>query len=139
MSKQTTRPTPFGPCERSEEPLFCVRPGIPIEHVLEHASYVLGTARVLTLAAQDLCTEHQSYLNWASLQFSLQHSQVDPDVWLVSGFWSSEQAMSDYFNSPALVIFTELLNDGVLRSMDFQTFTDASAAHAYGEYLQLAG
>jgi quinol monooxygenase YgiN len=73
------------------------------------------------------------------LQFSLQHSQVDPDVWLVSGFWSSEQAMSAYFSSPALMLFTELLNDMVVRSMDFQTFTDASAANAYGEYLQLAG
>ena len=70
MSKQTTRPTTFGPSDRSEEPLFCVQPGIPIEHALEHASYVLGTARVLTLAAQDLCTEHQSYLNWASLQLA---------------------------------------------------------------------
>ena len=73
------------------------------------------------------------------LQFSLQHSQVDPDVWLISGFWSSEEAMSAYFNSAALMIFTELLNDMVVRSMDFQTFTDASAAQAYGEYLQLAG
>ena len=45
MSKQTTRPTPFGPSDRSEEPLFCVQPCIPIEHALEHASYVLGTAR----------------------------------------------------------------------------------------------
>lgn len=70
MSKPTTRPTPFGLNERSEEPLFCVQPGIPIEHALEHASYVLGTARVLTLAAQDLCTEHQSYLNWASLHLA---------------------------------------------------------------------
>ncbi|TFW43570.1 DUF3077 domain-containing protein [Pseudomonas fluorescens] len=70
MPKQTTRPAPFGPCERSEIPLFRVQPDIPIEHALEHASYVLGTARVLTLAAQDLCTEHQSYLNWASLQLA---------------------------------------------------------------------
>jgi heme-degrading monooxygenase HmoA len=30
-------------------------------------------------------------------EFALQHSQVDPDVWLVSGFWSSEQAMTAYF------------------------------------------
>ncbi|MEG8231203.1 hypothetical protein [Pseudomonas orientalis] len=37
---------------------------------MEHASHVLGTARVLTLAAQDLCTEHQSCLNWASLQLA---------------------------------------------------------------------
>ncbi|MGE1155426.1 DUF3077 domain-containing protein [Pseudomonas kitaguniensis] len=70
MSKPTTRPTPFGLSERSEEPLFCVQPGIPIEHALEHASYVLGTARVLTLAAQGLCTEQQSYLNWASLHLA---------------------------------------------------------------------
>ncbi|CAM2817687.1 antibiotic biosynthesis monooxygenase family protein [Pseudomonas gessardii] len=73
------------------------------------------------------------------LQFSLQHSQVDPDVWLVSGFWCSEQAMSAYFSSPALMLFSELLNDGVVRSMDFQTFIEASAPDAYGEYLQLAG
>ncbi|SDU84285.1 antibiotic biosynthesis monooxygenase family protein [Pseudomonas mucidolens] len=73
------------------------------------------------------------------LQFSLQRSQIDPDVWLVSGFWSSEQAMNVYFNSPALLIFTELLNDMVVRSMDFQTFTDTSAVNADGEYLQLAG
>ena len=70
MPKQTTRPTPFGHCDRSEDPLFCVQPDLPIEHALEHASCVLGTARVLTLAAQDLCTEHQSYLNWASLQLA---------------------------------------------------------------------
>ncbi|MFO2462562.1 antibiotic biosynthesis monooxygenase [Pseudomonas sp. 15FMM2] len=73
------------------------------------------------------------------LQFSLQRSQVDPDVWLVSGFWSSEQAMSAYFSSPALMIFTELLNDMLVRSMDFQTFTDTSAVNGYGQYLQLAG
>jgi len=73
------------------------------------------------------------------LQFSLQHSLSDPDVWLISGFWSSEQAMSAYFSSPALVIFSELVNDLVIRSMDFQTFTDTSAVNAYGEYLQLAG
>lgn len=54
MSKQTTRPTPFGVCDRNEAPLFSVQPGILIEHALEHASCVLGTARVLTLAAQDL-------------------------------------------------------------------------------------
>ena len=66
----TTRPTTFGLCDRSEKHLFCVQPNIPIEHALEHASYVLGTARVLALAAQGLCTEHQSYLNWASLQMA---------------------------------------------------------------------
>ena len=47
--------------------------------------------------------------------------------------------MSAYFSSPALVLFTELLNDRGVRSMDFQTFTDACADKAYGEYLQLAG
>ncbi|WP_370656561.1 antibiotic biosynthesis monooxygenase, partial [Klebsiella pneumoniae] len=51
-------------------------------------------------------THHQGRQAQGCLQFSLQHSQVDPDVWLVSGFWSSEQAMSAYFNSPALMIFT---------------------------------
>ena len=61
------------------------------------------------------------------LQFSLQHSQVDPDVWLVSGFWSSEQAMSAYFNSPALMIFSELLNDMVVRSMERAKLSGSAA------------
>ena len=73
------------------------------------------------------------------LQFSLQHTPGRPRCVAGVRVLSSEQAMSAYFSSPALMIFTELLNDMVVRSMDFQTFTDASAAQAYGEYLQLAG
>lgn len=72
------------------------------------------------------------------LQFSLQHSLSDPNLWLISGSWSSEQAMNAYFNSPALMIFTELLNDMAVSSIDFQTFRQTSCAYK-GESLQRAG
>ncbi|MCB2251726.1 antibiotic biosynthesis monooxygenase [Pseudomonas chlororaphis] len=70
------------------------------------------------------------------LQFALQHSQCDADLWLVSGFWSSQEAMTDYFCSPAMAIFTELVQDLVVNSLDFHTFKDVSAAQAAGEYVQ---
>ncbi|WP_028683258.1 antibiotic biosynthesis monooxygenase family protein [Pseudomonas chlororaphis] len=73
------------------------------------------------------------------LQFALQHSQCDADLWLVSGFWSSQQAMTDYFCSPAMAIFAELVQDLVVNSLDFHTFRDVSAAQAEGEYAQLNG
>ena len=41
------------------------------------------------------------------LSFALQHSQCDPELWLVSGFWSNQQMMTAYFNSPAMEIFAE--------------------------------
>ncbi|OLF52814.1 antibiotic biosynthesis monooxygenase family protein [Pseudomonas chlororaphis] len=71
------------------------------------------------------------------LQFALQRSQCDADLWLVSGFWSNQQAMTDYFCSPVLAIFAELVQDLVVNSLDFHTFCDVSAAQAEGEYAQL--
>jgi len=71
------------------------------------------------------------------LHFALQHSQCDADLWLVSGFWSSQQAMTAYFNSPAMAIFAELVQDLVVNSLDFHTFSTVSALQAHGEYPQL--
>jgi len=64
------------------------------------------------------------------LNFSLQQSQCDPQLWLVSGFWSSQQMMTAYFNSPSMEVFAELVQDLVVNSLDFHTFRDVSAAQA---------
>jgi quinol monooxygenase YgiN len=67
------------------------------------------------------------------LSFSLQHSQCDPDLWLVSGFWTHQQAMTAYFSTPAMQIFADLVQDLVVNSLDFHTFKDVSAAQALGQ------
>ncbi|MGH8346275.1 MAG: putative quinol monooxygenase [Pseudomonas sp.] len=67
------------------------------------------------------------------LSFALQHSQCDPDLWLVSGFWSNQQAMTAYFSTPAMEVFAELVQDLVVNSLDFHTFKDVTAAQALGQ------
>ncbi|MDO7900101.1 putative quinol monooxygenase [Pseudomonas citrulli] len=62
--------------------------------------------------------------------FALQQSQCDADLWLVSGLWANQQAMEAYFNSPAMAIFAELVQDLVVSSLDFHTFKDVSVAQA---------
>lgn len=64
------------------------------------------------------------------LHFALQQSQCDADLWLVSGLWTHQQAMEAYFNSPAMAIFAELVQDLVVSSLDFHTFREVSAAQA---------
>ncbi|WP_085580349.1 MULTISPECIES: putative quinol monooxygenase [unclassified Pseudomonas] len=66
------------------------------------------------------------------LNFALQHSQCDPQLWLVSGFWSSQQAMTAYFASPSMEVFGELVQDLVVNQVDFHTFKEVSAAQALG-------
>jgi len=77
------------------------------------------------------------------LGFALQHSQCDADLWLVSGFWSNQHAMTAYFSTPAMEVFTELVQDLVVNSLDFHTFKDVSAAQALhpctGSVHKLAG
>jgi quinol monooxygenase YgiN len=77
------------------------------------------------------------------LNFALQHSQCDADLWLVSGFWINQQAMTAYFSMPAMEIFAELVQELVVNSLDFHTFKDVSAAQALhqctGSVHKLAG
>jgi quinol monooxygenase YgiN len=56
------------------------------------------------------------------LSFSVQRSQVDADLWLLSGSWSDQQAMSGYFASPTLEVFGELVQAQVVSSLDLHTF-----------------
>ena len=56
------------------------------------------------------------------LRLALQQSMQDPDLWAVSGSWSSEQAMNAWFASPELQLFSELVQEMLVRSLDFHTF-----------------
>ena len=56
------------------------------------------------------------------LGFSVQRSQVEPDLWLLSGSWSDQQAMSGYFASPTLAAFGELVQEQFVASLDLHTF-----------------
>ncbi|MGG7646507.1 putative quinol monooxygenase [Pseudomonas sp. ES4] len=67
------------------------------------------------------------------LSFALQQSQCDPELWLVSGFWMNQQAMTAYFSTPAMQVFAGLVQDLVVNSLDFHTFKDVSAAQAQGQ------
>ena len=67
------------------------------------------------------------------LSFALQQSQCDAELWLVSGFWINQQAMTAYFSTPAMQIFADLVQDLVVNSLDFHTFKDVSAAQALGQ------
>ncbi|APC17837.1 antibiotic biosynthesis monooxygenase [Pseudomonas frederiksbergensis] len=70
------------------------------------------------------------------LHFALQHSLCDPELWLVSGFWVDQHAMTAYFSTPAMQVFAELVQELVVNSLDFHTFCEVSAAQARGEYPQ---
>lgn len=56
------------------------------------------------------------------LSFSVQRSQVDSDLWLLSGSWRDQQAMSGYFASPTLAAFGELVQQQFVASLDLHTF-----------------
>ncbi|MCY1433363.1 Antibiotic biosynthesis monooxygenase [compost metagenome] len=60
------------------------------------------------------------------LHFALQRSQCDDHLWMVSGFWSDESAMKTYFGSPAMQVFSEVVQELMVNSLDLHTFSDVS-------------
>lgn len=56
------------------------------------------------------------------LSFNVQRSQADADLWLLTGSWCDQQAMSGYFASPTLDLFGELVQAQVVASLDLHTF-----------------
>lgn len=71
------------------------------------------------------------------LHFALQHSHYDDSLWLISGFWSSPKAMSDYFASPALQVFSDVVQDLLVSSLDLHTFENISASQSFGQSVPL--
>lgn len=106
---------------------------IPVSHM----AFVRARAgRSMELGARLSSLIEPSRQARGCLHFALQHSLCDPDLWLVSGFWADQQAMTAYFGSPAMAIFGELVQELVVNHLDFHTFSDVSAQQAHGEYPQ---
>ncbi|WPO99097.1 putative quinol monooxygenase [Pseudomonas sp. HR96] len=64
------------------------------------------------------------------LHFALQHSHCEEGLWHVSGFWSSQQAMDDYFASPAMQVFSDVVQALLVKSLDLHTFASVDQAKA---------
>lgn len=62
------------------------------------------------------------------LNFVLHPCDSDPLLWHVSGQWADACAMQAYFNSPLMDVFSTLLNQQVVCSLDFQTFDEQSSS-----------
>lgn len=60
------------------------------------------------------------------MHFELQHSQSDPRLWQVAGYWRDEVSMMAFFNSPAMQVFSQLVSQQMVDSLEFKTFSDAS-------------
>ena len=59
------------------------------------------------------------------LHFALQHCHSDPSLWKVAGYWQDEPSMQAYFNSALMDIYGVLVQQQVVDSLDFQTFSNA--------------
>lgn len=68
------------------------------------------------------------------LHFALQQSMTDADVWVLSGLWADESAMNDWFAAPELKLFSELVSERLVSSLDFQTYAQVSALQAAAAY-----
>ncbi|HEX8596007.1 MAG TPA: putative quinol monooxygenase [Pseudomonas sp.] len=62
------------------------------------------------------------------LQFALHHSSRDPDLWLISGSWADEQAMNVWFDTPHLQVFSDIVQELIVSSLDFHTFATHEGA-----------
>jgi quinol monooxygenase YgiN len=68
------------------------------------------------------------------LHFALQQSLTEQDVWVISGLWADTSAMNDWFTAPELGVFSELVAERLVRSLDFQTFSVVTAPQAQAGY-----
>lgn len=68
------------------------------------------------------------------LHFALQKSMTEDDVWVISGLWADKSAMNDWFTTAQLNIFSELVTERLVSTLDFQTFASVTAAQAQAAY-----
>ncbi|RMR04093.1 Antibiotic biosynthesis monooxygenase [Pseudomonas savastanoi pv. glycinea] len=62
------------------------------------------------------------------LSFALKNSQRDPDLWLISGYWTSEDAMNRWLTTPELQVFSDVMQTYMVSSLDFHTFATQAEA-----------
>ncbi len=91
---------------------------------VSHLSFVRASAgRSAELGERLQQLREPARLTPGCLGFSLQRSTSDSDLWLLSSQWQDQSAMNDYFNSPSLQLFGELVQARVLDSLDLHTFS----------------
>ncbi|TDV55807.1 quinol monooxygenase YgiN [Pseudomonas graminis] len=64
------------------------------------------------------------------LHFGLQKSLTDENLWVITGSWADSSAMNDWFAAPELNLFSELVAELLVASLDFQTFATVTPAQA---------
>ncbi|WP_296250401.1 putative quinol monooxygenase [Pseudomonas sp. UBA4194] len=64
------------------------------------------------------------------LHFSVQRSQCDEHLWQVAGVWSDQEAMRAWFTSPSMQVFSDLLQDMLVSSLDVHTFSEPGIERA---------
>ena len=64
------------------------------------------------------------------LSFALQNTPQDPDLWLISGSWASEDQMKTWLDAPHVQIFSEIVQTFMVSSLDFHTFATEQEAQA---------
>lgn len=64
------------------------------------------------------------------LHFSVQRSQCDEHLWQVAGVWRDQDAMNAWFTSPSMQVFSDLLQDLLVSSMDVHTFSEPGSEQA---------
>lgn len=69
-----------------------------------------------------LCLIEPSRTAEGCLSFALQRSLKDPDLWLISGCWVSEEAMNSWLTIPELQVFADVMQTYMVSSLDFHTF-----------------
>jgi len=62
------------------------------------------------------------------LHFVLQRSQRDEDLWWLSGSWIGQAAMNSYFESPVMQVFSDPVQQLLVRSLDLHTFDEMGAS-----------
>jgi quinol monooxygenase YgiN len=62
------------------------------------------------------------------LHFAVQRNQCDHNLWLVSGFWAHQEAMFAWFDSPAMQVFSDLVQALLVERLDLHTFANVAAA-----------
>jgi quinol monooxygenase YgiN len=68
------------------------------------------------------------------LHFALQKSLTDEDLWVITGSWADPSAMNDWFAAPELNLFSELVTEMLVTSLDFQTFATVTTVQAQMAY-----
>ena len=69
------------------------------------------------------------------LHFALHRSLTDENVWVMTGSWADPSAMNDWFAAPELNLFSELLSESLVVSLDFQTYATVTPAQAQTAYV----